>query len=143
MNAIQPSHAPNPDFRPSSRSIQRRRRRVARRSHPHRALTWEVGGKLLASTSLLVFAVVGLVRLVPQTLAQQEQLEALSENVSDLEQRVDTLQSGFSDRFDPQQAQRIMQENSNQVMPGQIRVIWIEPSPQRATVPTPPPTSNP
>jgi len=81
---------------------------------------------------LAIFAAFGIVRLIPNTLAQQEQLEHLSQEVTVMEQRVETLQSGFSDRFDPQQAQRVMQEQSNQVAPGQVQVIWINPSQQQA-----------
>ena len=142
MNAIQPTQLPPSEPGGSLRRVRRPRRRVVRNANPHQVLMWEVCGKVAVSSGLAILAAFGLVRLIPNTLAQQEQLEHLSQEVTALEQRVETLQSGFSDRFDPQQAQRVMQEQSNQIAPGQVQVIWINPSQQQATaVPTVAPVS--
>jgi len=132
MNAIQPTQFPPSKPGGSLRRVRRPRRRAVRNSNPHHGLIWEVCGKVAVSCGLAIFAAFGIVRLIPNTLAQQEQLEHLSQEVTVMEQRVETLQSGFSDRFDPQQAQRVMQEQSNQVAPGQVQVIWINPSQQQA-----------
>jgi len=136
MNAIRPYHdyPPAPDAR--SRVAPRKRRRPAvRRANPHQILAFEVSSKLVVSVGVAIAACIGLSRLVPMALAQQAQLDAINQEVTALETRVDRLQSDFDYRFDPQQAQRIMQEQSNRVAPGQIQVIWLEPSSHRADAP--------
>lgn len=137
MNAIRSpqSYPPAPGQRPGGGL--RRRRRVARRANPHRTMAFEVGSKLLVSVGVAIAACVGLAQLVPMAVAQQAQLEEINQEVSKLESRVDRLENDFNYRFDPQQAQRIMQEQSNRVAPGQVRVIWKEASPHHADVPPP------
>jgi len=103
----------------------------------------EVGSKLVVSVGMAIAAVVGLTQLIPMAVAQQAQLDAINEDVSALESRVNRLQADFNYRFDPHQAQRIMQEQSNQVAPGQVQVIWLEPSQHRANVPDVPPAPGP
>lgn len=138
MNAIRSpqSYRPAPGQRPGG--VLRQRRRVARRVNPHRTLAFEVGSQLLVSVGVAIAACVGLAQLIPMAVAQQAQLEEINQEVSKLESRVDRLQNDFNYRFDPQQAQRIMQEQSNRVAPGQVRVIWKEASPHRADVSPPP-----
>jgi uncharacterized membrane-anchored protein YhcB (DUF1043 family) len=81
---------------------------------------------------LLVMVTTGLVRLVPRAIAQQQQLQAIEQDRDRLDQRVQQLQADFGYRFDPQQAQRIMQEQSNRVAPRQVQVIWLDPDQQQA-----------
>ncbi|MBD1911707.1 MULTISPECIES: hypothetical protein [unclassified Leptolyngbya] len=134
MNARSPqNYPPAPGSQPGG--VLRRRRRVARRANPHRAMAFEVGSKLVVSVGAAIAACVGLAQLIPMAVAQQTQLKEITQEVSKLESRVNQLQADFNYRFDPEQAQRIMQEQSNRVAPGQVRVIWKESSPHHADVP--------
>jgi len=92
----------------------------------------EVGSKLGICLVLMAVVTAGLVRLVPRAIAQQEQLQEIEQEVSTLDARVQQLQTDFNYRFDPQQAQRIMQEQSNRIAPGQVQIIWLDPSHQQA-----------
>lgn len=133
MSAIRSSQVIPLDHQPPARVKRRRRRaRTVSPVYPHRALMWEVGGKLGICLVLLAMVTAGLVRLVPRAIAQHQQLQAIEQDRAHLDQRVQQLQADFGYRFDPQQAQRIMQEQSNRVAPGQVQVIWLDPQQQQA-----------
>ncbi|MEO1149156.1 MAG: hypothetical protein AAFY26_26805 [Cyanobacteria bacterium J06638_22] len=140
MSAIRSSqlasvNAPPPTDAPPPTKVVRRKRRRARAvspAHPHRAMAWEIGSKLGICLTLLAIVTTGLVQLVPRAIAQQAQLKEIEQEVLTLDARVGELQTDFNYRFDPHQAQRIMQEQSNRVAPGQVQVIWLDPSVQQA-----------
>ena len=136
MSAIRSSDVVSLNSPPSRKVVRqkRRRTRAISPSHPHRAMAWEVGSKLGIGLTLLAIVTAGLVQLVPRAIAQQEQLKEIEQEVSTLDARVQTLQADFSYRFDPHQAQRIMQEQSNRIAPRQVQVIWLDPSVQQADV---------
>jgi len=134
MSAIRSSQVIPLDSPPPSKVVRRKRRRARAASpvDPHRAMALEVGSKLGICLVLMAVVTAGLVRLVPRAIAQQEQLQEIEQEVSTLDARVQQLQTDFNYRFDPQQAQRIMQEQSNRIAPGQVQIIWLDPSHQQA-----------
>lgn len=127
MNAIQPhSDSPHPlgTVRVPSRRLRQRSRR---RTSPHQSAAVELGAKLVVNVVLAIAAVSALAKLVPYNLSYQDKLHKLRGEVAALDQRVQTLQTDFNRRFDPQQARSIMQEQTNRVDPSQLRVIWVDP----------------
>ena len=134
MSAIRSSQLTSVNAPPPTKVVRRKRRRARAVSpaHPHRAIAWEIGSKLGICLTLLAIVTTGLVQLVPRAIAQQAQLKEIEQEVLTLDARVEELQTNFNYRFDPHQAQRIMQEQSNRVAPGQVQIIWLDPSVQQA-----------
>ncbi len=123
MNAIQPSRNPLPP--------ERTRRRVARSSRHHRryayqAIVAETTAKLVVNIVLSTAALAALVQLLPYQLSQQPKLQEIRAEVEQTEKRVNRLSSDFSRGFDPQQAQSVMQEQSQRVDPSQRQIVWLD-----------------
>ncbi len=127
MNALQPLYPPPP------KQVRRPRRRPQRQQAPHQATALEAGLRLGFHSLLAIAAVAALVKLIPYNLETQEKLKLLMAEVETLDRRVQQLENDFGHDFDPQQAQSVMQEQSNRIAPGQIRVVWTE-NPDRTQV---------
>lgn len=137
MNAYQPL-IPPPD--PSRRRTPRPRRNPKR--HPHRAIVVETLAKLSVNSLLAVVAITALMRLLPYNLEQQSKLQELNAEVTDLADRVDTLQADLSRHFDPQQAMSVMQEQSIRVDPRQRQIVWVDDATKNVSV-RPPQSASP
>lgn len=120
MNAFQPSRPPLQPVEPR-RSLQRKSRQHRR---PYQVVTLETTAKLAVNVLLSAAAVSGLMQLLHYQWFQQEKLWEIQTEVKQAEERVNLLRTDFSRYFDPQQANSIMQEQSNWVEPGQHQVVW-------------------
>lgn len=119
MNAIQPSKPPLQPVEPRRVAHKRKRRRQA-----NVATAVQSTVKISANIVLSVVAVSAIVKLVPYYLTQQQELQAIQNEVKLAEKRVQRLRVDFARSFDPQQARAIMQEQSNRFEPGQRPVFW-------------------
>lgn len=135
MNAIQPSRPPLRPVEPIRRQAARPRPR--QQGNPHQAIAAGFGVKLAVNIILSIASVTALVKLIPQNLAQKQELAELHTEVVQVEQHVSVLQADFSRRFDPQQARSIMQEQSSRVDPEQRPIVWVNPPTTTAKVPHP------
>ncbi|MGB3535854.1 MAG: hypothetical protein WBA13_20350 [Microcoleaceae cyanobacterium] len=135
MHAIQPvtlSPSPSQPQKTQSPQPSKPRRRVSnlqiqqRHQQQIRALTIETSIKLATHLVLSGVAISALWQIVPQHQASREKLSQIQSEVQMTQQRVDYQKGNFSRNFDPQQAQSIMQEHTNQVAPGQRQVVWLE-----------------
>ncbi len=84
----------------------------------------ETTAKLAVNVVISAAAVYGLVQLLSYQSAQQQKLREIRTEVKLMEGRVNLLRTDFSRYFDPQQAESVLQEQSNRVSPGQHQVIW-------------------
>ncbi len=134
MHALQPVTSPQPQSpvqsqppvkvksrRPSSRqNIQQRHQQQIR------ILTIETTIKLVTHLVLSGFTLAALWQIWPQHRGSEEKLSQIQSEVKMTKRRVEYQKANFSRHFDPQQAQSIMQEHTNQVAPGQRQVIWLD-----------------
>ncbi|MGB3515373.1 MAG: hypothetical protein WBA43_02885 [Elainellaceae cyanobacterium] len=121
MYAPQPTPPPEHPPRPSAL----RSRRPVR--SPHRGVTAEVSTKVVVNVCLVVVSSVALVKLIPNTLRQQAQLEELQAEVTYLNQDVEQLRIEFNAYFDTTQTERLAQEEGQLLKPNQRRVVWLDP----------------
>lgn len=109
-----------------------RRRRVDAYRKPSRSsyqtIRNEAAAKLSVNCLIIFAALAALVRLIPFNVNQQARLQELQVEVSAVQGRVDHLQADLNYYFDPQQTQRVMQEQSQLVDPSQRRIVWLNPS---------------
>jgi cell division protein FtsB len=136
MYAPQPT--PPSDSKPRPSAV--RSRRPVRATH--RAITVEVGIKITVNLCLVAASGVALTRLIPHTLRQQTQLQALQAEVTYLDRQVADLRLEFNAYFDAAQIERLAQEDGQWLKPNQRRVVWTRPQPasdgrQMATTPAP------
>ncbi len=122
MNAIQPSRPPLQPVEPRRVVLQRKSRN---RCRPYRSMAVQTTVKLTVNVLLSAAAVSALVKLLPYYQSQQEKLQEIQTEVNLTEGRVNRLRTDFNRYFDPQQAENIMQEQSNRVNPGQRPVILL------------------
>ena len=101
----------------------------------------EAGAKLAVNCFLAIAALSALVKLVPQNVSQQANLQNIRMEVSAVESRVNLLQADFSRRFDPNQVNSIMREQSGRINPGQRQVIWVTPNAPNPELPAADPTA--
>ncbi len=127
MNAIQPSRQPLYPVAPVRKRAAYPRRRTQRQSS-QRATALEASAKLTVNCFLAIAALTALVKLVPQNLSQQAKLKHIRTEVAVVESRVNLLQADFNRRFDPNQVNSVMREQSSRVSPGQRQVIWVAPN---------------
>ncbi len=111
-----------PQSSPSPR-LPRRRSRPQRRP-AHRLITAEITVKLVVNTILSLAALSALLKLLPYQLTQQAKLKEVRMEVQETEMRVDSLRSNFSRNADPNQARKVMQEQSPRIDPNQRRIFW-------------------
>jgi len=127
MHALQTSRPPLEPREPN-RIAPKRKPRKRINSNPYRVLAVENTVKILVNGLLIVGAASALVKLLPYSISQQAKLQEISKEVSLTENRVDNLQKDLQRNFDPQQSQRIRQEQSGRVEPGQRQVIILDPA---------------
>lgn len=125
MHALQTSRPPLEPREPS-RIAPKRKIRKRINSNPYRVLAVENTVKIIVNGLLIVGAASALVKLLPYSFSQQAKLQEISKEVSLTENRVDNLQKDFNRYFDPQQSQKIRQEQSSRVEPGQRQVILLD-----------------
>ncbi|MBW4663042.1 MAG: hypothetical protein KME01_02400 [Chroococcus sp. CMT-3BRIN-NPC107] len=90
---------------------------------PYRGMAIENTAKLVVNVVLAIAVVSTLVKLLPYSMSQQAKLQEISTEVELTESRVADLQADFKRSFDPQQAKKIMSEQSNRVDPKQRPVF--------------------
>ena len=110
----------------SHRQSAKKVRRKSRRSHsPYRALTVEIGLKLILSWAIVLAAIASLFRLLPYHLSQQAKLKELRLQVRETEARVVKLRKQLNHNFDPQKTQSLMEQYSSLTSPNQSRIYWL------------------
>lgn len=129
MHAVQPvqSPQPQPPVQPRKPRHPSSRQQIRKRHQQQiRTLTIETSVKLATHLVLCGVALSALLQIWSQHRASKEKLSQIQSEVQMTQQRVNHQKANFSRNFDPQQAQSIMQEHTNQVAPGQRQVIWLE-----------------
>ena len=131
MNLIQVSQP-----RATSEAKNRRRQvssvRRKPRLNPNRAIAFETTAKFTVNLVISMVAISALLQLVPTGSEQQQKLQEISQEVQYTEERVKRLRSEFTRNFDPQETQKIMQEQTELQDPQQLQIIWKEdPQPVR------------
>ena len=124
MHALRESRPPLEPRRTNQTPRKKIRKRV--NANPYRVLALENTVKLFVNGLLIVGTASALLKLLPYSFSQQAKLQEITTEVDLTQNRVDSLQKDFNRNFDPQQAQRIMQEQSNRVAPGQRQVIILD-----------------
>lgn len=124
MNALQKPIQPLETVKP--RQVKQPRKIRKRQSlSPYRGMAIENTAKLVVNVVLVAGVVSALVKLLPYNMSQQAKLQEISTEVEITESRVAALKADFKRSFDPQQAKKIMSEQSNRVDPRQ-RPIFLE-----------------
>jgi outer membrane murein-binding lipoprotein Lpp len=123
MNALQPRQ-PLETVAPRQFVAPKRKTRQSRLS-PYRGIVLENTAKLVVNMALVVGAVSTLVKLLPYNIYQQAKLQEISTEVKQTESRVADLQTNFNRSFAPDQAKKIMAEQSSRVDPGQRPVFFV------------------
>jgi hypothetical protein len=129
MHAVQPvqSLQPQPPVQPRKPRRPSSRQHIRKRHQQHiRTLTLETTVKLATHLMLSGVTLSALLQLWSQHHASKEKLSQIQSEVQMTQERVEHQKADFSRNFDPQQAQSIMQEHTNQVPSGQRQVIWLE-----------------
>lgn len=85
----------------------------------------ESTAKLVVNVVLSAAAIAALIQLLPFQLSRQAKLQEIQAEVQRTEKRVNDLNSKFSRHFDPQQTQKVMQEQSPRVAPNERPVILL------------------
>lgn len=124
MHALRESRPPLEPRQTSGTPRRKIRKRV--NANPYRVLALENTVKLFVNGLLIVGTASALVKLLPYSFSQQAKLQEITTEVKLTQNRVDNLQKDFNRNFDPQQAQKIRQEQSNRVAPGQRQVIILD-----------------
>ncbi len=122
MNALQPRQ-PLETVAPLA---PKRKTRQRSRLHPYRGMALENTAKLVVNMALVVGAVSALVKLLPYNISQQAKLQEISTEVKQTESRVADLQTDFNRSFAPEQAKKIMAEQSSRVDPRQRPVFFVK-----------------
>ncbi|WP_448599254.1 slr1601 family putative cell division protein [Thermoleptolyngbya sp.] len=135
MNAIQPARPPLYPVEPVRKQAPRPRRRLRQRRNPHQSVAVEASLRLAVNVVVGMVAIASIVRLLPQNVSQQQQLNQLQSDVTELEQRVDRLQETFARQFDAGQTRSVMQEETGRIGIGQRPVVWVKTAPDAAIAP--------
>lgn len=126
MNALQQPRQPLETVEQHRQVKPKRKLRQRSRFNPYQAKAIENTAKLVVNMVLVVGAVSGFVRLLSYNASQQTKLQEISTEVKLTEGRVADLQTDLNRSFDPQQAQKIRQEQSNRVDPQQRPVFFVK-----------------
>ncbi len=126
MNALQQPRQPLETVEQPRRVTPQRKARQRKRLSPYRGMAIENTAKLFVNIVLVAGAVSALAKLLPYNISQQAKLQEISTEVKLTESRVTALQADFNRSFDPEQAKKIMQEQSSRVDPKQRPVFLIE-----------------
>ena len=125
MNAFQPRQ-PLETVAPRQFVAPKRKTRQRSRLNSYQGIAMENTAKLIVNMALVVGAVSTLVKLLPYNISQQAKLQEISTEVKQTESRVANLQTDFNRSFAPEQAKKIMAEQSNRVDPGQRPIFFVE-----------------
>ncbi|MDJ1179285.1 hypothetical protein PJF56_10450 [Roseofilum sp. BLCC_M91] len=107
------------------RRIRNQRQRIRRRSSPlAAAIAWETTIKLSVNLVLVMVGTGAVMRLIPHHQSVEEKLEIVEIQVEQTQDRVTQLQQDFDRSFDPQQAKRVMAEQSHRIDPQRRSVVW-------------------
>jgi hypothetical protein len=120
MNAFQPSRPPLEPIQ-KRRVSPRPRRHLRQRSYQVMALETTV--KIGVNVVISVAAASALVQLLPYHWLQQDKLREIGAEVRFMEGRVNTLNTKFSQNFDPRENKTIMQQQSYRFDPNQRQVV--------------------
>jgi cell division protein FtsB len=107
----------------SDSSFKRDRSRSLQNSK--KILAMETGIKLAVNAVLGSIALSSLVQIAAHSQSQYAHLKEVRAEVVELEVRVNQLQTDFKRRFDPHQAMRVMQEESDRIDPRRRQIRWI------------------
>lgn len=91
----------------------------------HQGIAIEATLKLGINLILSVASITALIKLWPYQEIQQAKLAEVKRAVQETEIRVDKLRSQLNRNFDPEQTQKLMQEQSYRVDPNQRRIFWM------------------
>jgi len=91
--------------------------------------------KLVVNLAISVVAISTLAQLIPSCKEQQQKLQEITQEVQRTEARVQRLRSEFSHNFDPQQTQKIMQEQTELQDPQQLQIVWQDNHPSTREAP--------
>jgi outer membrane murein-binding lipoprotein Lpp len=125
MNALKQPTPQLETVKPRQVAPQRKARQRSQ-LNPHRGIAVENTAKLVVNMVLVVGVVSALVKLLPYNLSQQTKLQEISTEVNQTEKRVTDLRADFNRSFAPEQAQKIMAEQSNRVDPKQRPIFLIK-----------------
>lgn len=125
MNALQQPRQPLETVKPRQGSPNRKTRQRSR-LNSYQGMVIENTAKLVVNTVLVVGVVSALVKLLPYNLSQQAKLQEISTEVKQTEKRVTVLQTDFNRSFAPEQAKKIMAEQSNRVDPSQRQIFLLK-----------------
>jgi len=85
--------------------------------------------KLSVNVFLSLAAIAALVQLLPYRSNQEAKLQELQTTVASTHERVEQIQTRFSNYFDPSQGHTLMQQQSNRIDPRRVQVIWQKQAP--------------
>jgi hypothetical protein len=136
MYAFKPSPQPSPRRKPQPSNVRaaKPRRRVKptvklqRKSAPHRVLAAETLAKVAINFAVSTAAIVALVQLLPYHFSQDIKLQELQSAVKRTGDRVQGVQTKFSNYFDPSQARENMQDLTDRIDPTRRQIVWKTPN---------------
>lgn len=108
------------------RRVEPRRRVAPQRTQ--RGFLFEIGAKLVVNGVLTCATATSLMRLVPYTQANHQELQAVQAAVTNAESQTSRLRADFSRYFDPHQTSSIMQEQTGRESPNHRQIVWIDPA---------------
>jgi hypothetical protein len=124
------SPRPTPPNAPPPRRGKRRRPKSGWQRLSRHTPMLETGARLAVNGFLTVAALGTLGRLVPYVHHQAQQLQAVNDQVAQMETSTADLRTNFSRYFDPAQAMRIMQEQTGYKVPSERQVVWTQDPPR-------------
>jgi hypothetical protein len=98
------------------------------RQSSYRSLAIESLGIAGINLFLVGIAIASIGHLFPQAFLDKAKLTALESELQQTQARVNQLQANYQRDSDPQQFQRIVQEENNLIAPNQRRVVWLPPT---------------
>lgn len=122
MNAIQPSESLLRSRKTTSRAVK------APKLRTHLPQTLEAAAILGINILLAGIAISTLTQLLPYQLAQRAKLQEVQAEVKQSANRVHQLREEYNRSLDPQEAKRIVEEQSNLIDPQKQKVVWIRPN---------------
>lgn len=120
MNATQPQKLyPNPVTASQLVAVV-----LPHKQRSHRPKAFEVASMLGVNILLSATAILTLFHLNHYQKNQQAKLQAIQSEVKLASGRVNQAQAQFERNIDPQQLRQIVQEETTEIEPGQMRVVW-------------------
>jgi hypothetical protein len=133
MNA-QPSFQPQrPQPQPPQKTARQRSHRAKSKSpstqvYAYRRQGVEVLTKIVTYSTLSIFGIVTLVRLVSYNCEQHGKLQHLDTALKDSQSRTEKVAAKFNRAFDPQSKTRLMESNSYKVAPERRPIVIVSPT---------------